>query len=82
MPDLAGKDLIDFLYLRACLFMNEKPMGDFEGDAKICAEVMIGGGNQLDMYRAGANSAYCACLSHYKLDPVIQKKIIDAHVPF
>jgi len=83
MPDnLTEKEFIDFLYLRACLYMNKKPAGDFEGDAKICADVMSGGGNIVDMYKAGAGAVYCACLSHHKLDPAIQQKIIDAHIPF
>jgi len=82
-PDnLSEKELMDFLYLRACLYMGKKPMGDFEGNAKICADVMTNGGDIVAMYRAGANAVYCACLSHYKLDPVMQLKVIDSHIPF
>jgi hypothetical protein len=82
-PDnLSEKELIDFLYLRACLYLKKKPMGDFEGNAKICAEVLQSGGNIVDMYNAGADPFYSACLSHYDLDPAIQQKIIDAHIPF
>ena len=72
----------DFYYLRACVFLKKKPKGDFEGNAKICAEVLLTGGNIVDMFDAGADPEYCACLSHYKLDIDVQREIIDAHVPF
>jgi len=80
--NLSAEELADFLYLRACLYMGKKPMGDFEGNAKICADVMANGGDIVAMYRAGANAVYCACLSHHKLDPVMQIKVIDNHIPF
>jgi len=83
LPDnLTVKELENFLYLRACLYMNRKPKGDFEGDAKICADVMLRGGDIVDMRKAGANAYYCFCLSHHDLDPVMQNKVIDNHVPF
>ena len=82
-PDnLSEKELEDFLYLRACLYMGVKPIGDFEGDAKICADVMQQGGDIVAMHRAGACFIYCACLSQHGLDEEVQKDIIDAHVPF
>ena len=83
IPDnLSEKELEDFLYLRACLYRGVKPVGDFEGNAKICAEVMQQGGDVNDMYRAGAYSIYCACLSAYGLDEEVQDTIIDKHIPF
>jgi len=81
-PKLNEKEMYDFLYLRACVWLNKKPMGDFEGDAKICADTLQLGGDIVDMYKAGADKVYAACLSHYSLDNDIQREIIDAHIPF
>jgi len=80
--NLSENEMLDFLYLRACVWLNEKPVGDFEGSARICADVLQRGGNIADMRKAGASAAYAACLSHHALDTEIQREIIDAHIPF
>jgi hypothetical protein len=83
IPDnLTEKDLLDFLYLRACMYLKKKPIGDFEGDAKICAGILQQGGNIVDMYDAGADPVYVACLSTDKRDFALFQKIIDQHIPF
>jgi len=82
-PDnLSIKELEDFLYLRACLYMDVKPTGNFEGNARICAEVMQQSKSIVDMHRTGANSIYCACLSQHGLDEDVQRDIINAHIQF
>jgi len=73
---------LHFLYLRACVFLGARPEGDFEGDAKICAEVLRGGGGLPDMLRSGASAVYVSCLSHYGLDAGTQREIVNAHIPF
>jgi hypothetical protein len=83
LPELSGeKELLDFLYLRACFLLKEQPMGDFEGNAKICAETMAQGGDLAAMYRAGTSAVYASCLSTHNFDVDIQRKIIEAHIPF
>ena len=79
---LTENEMLDFIYLRACLFLRKKPIGDFEGNAEICARVLQRGGSIVDMYEAGADIIYASCLSHYDLDADIQREIIEAHIPF
>jgi hypothetical protein len=81
--NLTENELLDFIYLRACMYLNVKPFGHFEGSAKICAEIMTAGGNIVDMYRAGAGAEYASLLStSLNLDKEIQKKIVEEHIPF
>lgn len=82
-PELhTEKEYLHFMYLRACYLLNERPVGDFEGDAKICANIMAEGGDLIAMYRAGANAVYVSCLSTHDFDIDIQRKIIEMHIPF
>jgi hypothetical protein len=74
--------MLDFIYLRSCYSLNVKPMGNFEGNALICAEVMQRGGNIIDMYKAGADAVYAACLSGCYSDEELDREIIGAHIPF
>ena len=80
--NLDERGMMHFLYLRACVFARVKPRGDFSGDARICADVLCGGGGLPEMVRAGASPAYVSCLSHYSLEADMQREIIDNHIPF
>ena len=80
--NLTENELRDFYYIRACIFLNEKPEGYFEGDAIICAEILRKGGSIIDMYRSGVDLMYAACLSNGDLDKDVQQEIINSHIPF
>lgn len=80
--NLSIEETIDFYYLRACMYLDVGPKGDFEGIAKICAEVMQRGGDIVEVYKAGVSPVYAACLSAHGLDIELQKEIIDARIPF
>ena len=80
--DLSEDEMRIFIYLRACVFLKEKPIGSYDGNAGICAEVLQNGGSLMDAYNAGAEALYVALLSSYKLDADLQREIIDSHIPF
>jgi len=82
-PENLGEDeLRYFIYLRACVFLGVKPVGEYEGDAGICAGVLRKGGSILDMYDAGMDVIYAACLSSHRLEAGLQMEIVDGHIPF
>jgi len=82
-PENLNEDnMLHFMYLRACYFLHVKPMGDFYGNAQICADVLCAGGGLIDMCKEGASVVYVSCLSHYNLNAEIQREIIDSHIPF
>jgi hypothetical protein len=81
-PGLAENEMLEFLYLRACYNLGQKPCGCFEGNAKICADVMSGGGDIMRMYHDGCSALYAALLSNPLLDADILQKTIDRHIPF
>ena len=80
--NLCEDELRNFIYLRSCVFLGVKPVGAYEGNAGICAEVLRNGGGILDMYDAGMDILYAACLSSHRLEADLQREIIDGHIPF
>ena len=62
--------------------MGVKPIGEYEGNAKICAEVLRKGGNILNMHDAGIDALYAVCLSNGNLEIEVQKEIVSEHIPF
>jgi hypothetical protein len=81
-PGLDENEMLEFLYLRACYNLGQKPCGCFEGSAKICADVMNEGGDIIRMHHAGCGALYAALLSNPLLDADILQKTIDWHIPF
>jgi hypothetical protein len=79
---LDENERMHFMYLRACYILKEKPVGYFEGDAKICAEVIESGGDIIQMYHEGCDPLYAALLSNPYIDEVILRKTIERHIPF
>jgi hypothetical protein len=81
-PGLAENEMLEFMYLRACYNLGREPFGFFEGNAKICADVMAEGGSIVEMYHRGCRPLYAALLSNSFLDTDVLQKTIGQHIPF